>query len=145
MAADERCKEHEVLLLEMNRQTDFEFAANNNTSSRLLVNPEVVQELDQSDGSKKYDEEAERYACEYVYNKNLEFLPENKDAALRVAQAFERKIDAAGLTHQLNQSYAKFRKGVIVLDTEEPLDENLQSSFSQTYKYVLFVLLHHIS
>ena len=41
----------------MNRQNDFEFAANNNTSSRLLVNPEVVQELDQSDGSKKYDED----------------------------------------------------------------------------------------
>ena len=57
MAADERCKEHEILLLEMNRQNDIEFAANNNTSSRLLVNPEVVQELDQSDGSKKYDED----------------------------------------------------------------------------------------
>ena len=41
----------------MNRQNDFEFATNNNTSSRLLVNPEVVQELDQSDGSKKYDED----------------------------------------------------------------------------------------
>ena len=56
MAADERCKEHEVLLLEMNKQNDFEFATNN-TSSRLLVNPEVVQELDQSDGSKKYDDD----------------------------------------------------------------------------------------
>ena len=56
MVADERCKEHEVLLLEMNKESNFEFAANK-TSSRLLVNPEVVQELDQSDGSKKYDED----------------------------------------------------------------------------------------
>ena len=51
-AADHKCKEHEVLLDEINRKDDFVKTMTN----RLLVNPDFVQDLDRSDGSKQFDD-----------------------------------------------------------------------------------------
>ena len=77
----------------------------------------------------EYRESEGKYYCSYIYNKELENLPTNKEAALRMSKKFEEQIQKAGLTLELNKAYSKFRKGVIVLDSEEPLDPNLQVSY----------------
>ena len=77
----------------------------------------------------EYRETEGKYYCSYIYNKELENLPSNREAALRMSKKFEEQIQNAGLTLELNKAYSKFRKGVIVLDSEKPLDPNLQVSF----------------
>jgi len=49
MAASEKCKAEELLKNEVD--TDL--------TNRLLINPEYVQDLDQSDGSRQYDKPIE--------------------------------------------------------------------------------------
>lgn len=78
----------------------------------------------------EYRKEEKRYFCKYIYNRELENLPENKEAALRMSMIFQKKIDQAGITDAINKTYTKYRKtGVIVLDSEKPLDPKLKVSY----------------
>ena len=71
-----------------------------------------------------------RYYAKYIYNQELENLLENKEAALRMSKIFERKIDDSGITDAINKAYKKYRQtGVIMLDSEKPLDPNLKVSY----------------
>ena len=58
----------------------------------------------------EYDETKKNYTASYIYNQNLQQLPVNSEASLRVMKSFERKIDDLGLTPQVNKAYAKMRK-----------------------------------
>lgn len=49
MAASEKCKAEELLKNEVDADL----------TNRLLINPEYVQDLDQSDGSRQYDKPIE--------------------------------------------------------------------------------------
>ena len=77
----------------------------------------------------KFDESSKKYQVSFVYNKNLEYLPTNRDSALKSMKNFESKIEKLGLLDQVNHEFAKFRKNVILLDQEEELAPDLQSSF----------------
>ena len=94
--------------------------------------PVPKQQVEFEEAVKKnleYDEENKRYTANYIYNPELERLPVNEEPALRLMKNFERKIDELGLTLAVNKQYSKFRKSVIKLDSEEPLDPDLQKSY----------------
>ena len=94
--------------------------------------PVPKEQVEYSESVKKninYDPETKKYSCQYIYNPELQNLPTNEEAVLRMMKSFEAKIDELGLTLELNKAYSKFRQGVIVLDSEKQLNENLQRSF----------------
>ena len=98
-------------------------------------NPNMPESQKNSDFKKlikeniKFDESSKKYQVSFVYNKNLEYLPTNRDSALKSMKNFESKIEKLGLLDQVNHEFAKFRKNVILLDQEEELAPDLQSSF----------------
>ena len=55
MAANDKCKALEIL----QNEVQSEDGSAGDSMNRLFVNPEFVQELDQSDGSKQFDNENE--------------------------------------------------------------------------------------
>ena len=78
----------------------------------------------------EYRGDEKRYYCRYIYNTELENLPENKEAALRMSKLFEKKIAKQGITEAINKAFKKYRQtGVIVLDSEKPLDPSLKVSY----------------
>lgn len=95
--------------------------------------PEPKQQVEYLEAVKNnlsYNEVTKRYTSHYIYNQQLPELPIYKDSALRMMKNFENKIEREGLTDLVNKAFTKFREaGVIKLDTEDPLDENLQQSF----------------
>ena len=94
--------------------------------------PVPKEQIEYSESVKKninYNPETKKYSCQYIYNPELQNLPTNEEPVLRMMKSFEAKIEELGLTLELNKAYSKFRQGVIVLDSEEPLNENLQRSF----------------
>ena len=95
--------------------------------------PVPVQDQDYSDAIKKnlyYDDQNQRFEASYVYNNELSNLPVNREDSLKVMEIFEKRVERMGLIDQLNNSYNKMKKqGVLVLDSEEPLNPNLQESF----------------
>ena len=52
MAANDKCKALEIL----QNEVQSEDGSAGDSMNRLFVNPEFVQELDQSDGSKQFDD-----------------------------------------------------------------------------------------
>ena len=62
MAASEKCKAEELLKNEVDADL----------TNRLLINPEYVQDLDQSDGSRQYDKPIEDEAWfEFLINNRV--------------------------------------------------------------------------
>ena len=58
MAANDKCKALEILQNEVQSE-DGTTGGDTSINSRLFVNPDFVQDLDQSDGSKQFDNENE--------------------------------------------------------------------------------------
>ena len=94
--------------------------------------PIPQQQLDYQEAVKKnltFDATEKKYTASYLYNSNLDQLPVNEEACLRMMQNLERKIEANGLTLAVNSQLEKFRKkGVLMLDTEDVLDPKLPKS-----------------
>ena len=55
MVAHDKCKANEILKQELSSNKEDQGQAPSDSSSRLLVNPEFVQNLDQSDGSEQFN------------------------------------------------------------------------------------------
>ena len=58
MAANDKCKALEILQNEVQSE-DGATGGDSSIINRLFVNPDFVQDLDQSDGSKQFDNENE--------------------------------------------------------------------------------------
>ena len=58
MAANDKCKALEILQNEVQSE-DGTTGGDSSMNNRLFVNPDFVQDLDQSDGSKQFDNENE--------------------------------------------------------------------------------------
>ena len=81
MAANDKCKAREILQNEVQSEDG---TTGTGTMNRLFVNPEFIQDLDQSDGSKQFDDENEEFeedeAKEYIVPQHVNvFLIDGKD------------------------------------------------------------------